>query len=523
MTNIIKTTSDLGINDINRAKTFNKDYKSVFKFFQSHTDIDIHNEKMYVEMYEKDWSNIKGHADIVARPKNSYECSLLMLYFSEANTPITISAGKTNLTGSATPNGGIVINTELMLSPDILIDYERKTAKVPVGEILENVRDKILKLSNNSLYYPVDPTSRKDARIGGTISCNASGFIPGEKGATRYWVESIEIVLLNGKKICAKRGQYTSNNNEFIIDDKIIKVPTYIRPKIKNASGIFSADINQIDFVDLIVGSEGIFGLITACELRLDKSSKNHIDFFIPFNNESLAIKFYHYISNYISDSDYELKALEYFGYNSQKYMKNSEFLFNSKNEVGLYMQIPIYDKTIEDEAEYWIDVINNSKCNLDTDCILILNNSDNWDKFFEARHSIPVNALEKTIKEDAISIITDTIVPPENFNEFLSFTHNLISKNNVEYLLFGHLGDCHLHFHLIHSKEDQQIANNIYTQIIKKSSMLGGVYSAEHGTGKRKRNDFIDCYGLEAVNQIKLCKESFDSLMLLNKGNIIK
>ena len=172
----------------------------------------------------------------------------------------------------------------------------------------------------------------------------------------------------------------------------------------------------------------------------LTNHPKNHIDFFIPFNNESLAIKFYHYISNYISDSDYELKALEYFGYNSQKYMKNSEFLFNTKNEVGIYMQIPIYDKTIEYEAEHWIDVIDNSKCNLDTDSILILNNSDNWDKFFEARHSIPVNALEKTIKEDAVSIITDTIVPPENFNEFLSFTHNLISKNNVEYLLFGHL-----------------------------------------------------------------------------------
>ena len=523
MSYIINTSTDLTINDINTAQTFNKDYKSVFKFFKKHTDIDIHNDKTYVEMYEKDWSNIKGYADIVARPKNSYECSLLMLYFSEANIPITISAGKTNLTGSATPKGGIVINTELMLSPNILIDYKRKTAQVPVGQILENVRDKILKLSNNSLYYPVDPTSRKDAQIGGTISCNASGFIPGEKGATRYWVDSIEIVLLNGRKINAKRGQYISKDNQFIIDDKIVKIPTYSRPKIKNASGIYSADQNQIDFVDLIIGSEGIFGLIAACELRLDKLSKNHIDFFIPINNESLAIKFYHYISNFIENSDYELKALEYFGYNTQKYMKNSDFLFNSKNEVGLYMQIPIYDKTIEDEAKYWIDIINDSKCNLDADSILILNNSDNWDKFFEARHSIPVNALEKTIREDAVSIITDTIVPPENFQDFLNYTHDLISKNNVEYLLFGHLGDCHLHFHLIHSKKDQEIANNIYSKIIKESSRLGGVYSAEHGTGKRKRNDFIECYGLEAVNQIKLCKASFDSLMLLNKGNIVK
>ena len=191
MSNIIKTKSDLTLNDIKTVKNINKDHKSLYKFFKNHTDIDIHNDRMYVEMYEKDWSNIKGYADIVARPKNSYECSLLMLYFSEANIPITISAGKTNLTGSATPKGGIVINTELMLSPNILIDYKRKTAQVPVGQILENVRDKILKLSNNSLYYPVDPTSRKDAQIGGTISCNASGFIPGEKGATRYWVDSL--------------------------------------------------------------------------------------------------------------------------------------------------------------------------------------------------------------------------------------------------------------------------------------------------------------------------------------------
>ena len=147
----------------------------------------------------------------------------------------------------------------------------------------------------------------------------------------------------------------------------------------------------------------------------------------------------------------------------------------------------------------------------------------NNWDKFFEARHSIPVNALEKTIKLDAVSMITATIVPPENFQEFLAYTHKLIRSHNIEYLLFGHLGDCHLHFHLIHSKDEQKIAEDIYNSIVKESSRLGGVYSAEHGTGKRKRNDFIECYGIKAVNQIKLCKRAFDEKMLLNQGYIIK
>tara|TARA_B100000676_G_scaffold308884_1_gene370870 strand:- start:904 stop:2475 length:1572 start_codon:yes stop_codon:yes gene_type:complete len=523
MTNIIKTSSNLFQSDITLKNLENQSPKTLIKYIKENSDIDINDDKIFVENYHRDWSNIEGFADIVARPKNTYECCLLMFLFSNAHIPITISAGKTNLTGSATPLGGVVINTELMLLPKPKININKKIIKVPVGEILENVRKDVLKLSNNKLYYPVDPTSRKDATVGGTILCNASGFIPGEKGATRYWVESIEMVLLNGKTINATRGQYTSKNNEFIIDNNVVKVPTYSRPKIKNASGIFSADKNDIDFVDLIIGSEGIFGLLSGCELRLDTLSKNHIDFFIPIDNERLAIKFYHYISKFINESNYELKALEYFGHNSQNYMKNSDFLFDNNDQVGIYMQIPIFDKTVEDEAEKWIDIINDSKCNLNPDTILILNNSNNWDKFFEARHSIPVNALEKTISDDAVSIITDTIVPPDNFQEFLSYTHQLIRQYDVEYLLFGHLGDCHLHFHLIHSKKDQDKANTIYNKIVHKSSILGGVYSAEHGTGKRKRNDFIECYGLEAVKEIKLCKESFDSLTLLNKGNIIE
>ena len=87
---------------------------------------------------------------------------------------------------------------------------------------------------------------------------------------------------------------------------------------------------------------------------------------------------------------------------------------------------------------------------------------------------------------------------------------------------MFGHLGDCHLHFHLIHSKKEQNIAERVYNKITKETSRLGGVYSAEHGTGKRKKIDFIKCYGENAVEQVRKTKLSFDPYMLLNKGNVI-
>ena len=107
------------------------------------------------------------------------------------------------------------MSTSLLLNPDIEIDNRFKHVKSPIGIPLEDLRNKILELSNQKYYYPVDPTSRHDAFVGGTISCNASGFIPGQKGATRYWVKGIRFLLPNGDCIEAQRGQYISNNGFF--------------------------------------------------------------------------------------------------------------------------------------------------------------------------------------------------------------------------------------------------------------------------------------------------------------------
>jgi len=74
---------------------------------------------------------------------------------------------------------------------------------------------------------------------------------------------------------------------------------------------------------------------------------------------------------------------------------------------------------------------------------------------FMEARHSLPANALEKVQHLGTITIMTDTVVPREKFGEFLGFTHELISRHNLDYLAFGHFGDCHLHFTILPQKHE--------------------------------------------------------------------
>ena len=508
------------------ALSDNLDFDQVNNFFKNNYNIDSQIDQDIIKPFTRDWSNLSGSADLLVRPKNDEECAIILLVCHKQKIPVTFSAGQTNLTGSATPHGGVIFSTSQLNKAYFSIDIDKKMVNVSVSMRLENMRNKILEQSNNTLYYPVDPTSRNDAFVGGTLSCNASGFIPGNKGATRYWVEEIEFILINGFSLSIKRGEYISKNGQFIIQcnkqKSIVQIPRYKRPDIKNASGPFSSQNSEIDFIDLIIGSEGIFGLITNCTLKLDNKPNAYLDLFLRLSDEKEAVEIHQFLNKELNQGLSNITALEYFGYNCQYYMKNREFLFNNKNEVGLYIQVPIYNGSVESKSEEWAALLSKFNPSFDLSTISILSDPSSWKKFFEARHSMPDNALIKTQKMGGVSIITDTIVPPEKFQEYLVKIHNRLQKSNIEYLLFGHLGDCHLHFHLIPNKKQEKISLEIYDYMVDLSSELGGVYSAEHGTGKRKRNDFKKCYGNEAVNMVKNTKLGFDPGLLLNRGNII-
>ena len=507
------------------SNNWNGNYKNLSKFFNkfkisSTVDIDIINS------YKHDWSNLPASASILTRPKTIKECAIILKTCFKSKIPITVSAGRTNLTGSATPEEGLILSTSLLTKPDIKLDAKDNSVLSSVGIPLEELRNKILELSNNTLFYPVNPTSRNDAYVGGTISCNASGFIPGDKGATRYWVKELEFLLPNGNYILVKRNKFFSSNSQFIIDDNgkkiCLPIPTYNRPSIKNASGPFSSNGENIDLIDLIIGSEGIFGLIVSCKLNLLSKPKAYLNLFVRLDSENKAIDFYQYLNNYFNKDMSKIFALEYFGHNCQNYMNHRDFLFDDINQVGLYIKIPIYNSTIENKSLEWFEILKNFDNQIKSEEVIVLNDKKNMKLFFESRHSIPDNALIKTKSLNGISIITDTIVPPKYYKKYLNQVHNLMKEEKIEYLLFGHLGDCHLHFHLIPQKKQEVRAIEIYNILVDYAANLGGVYSAEHGTGKRKRLDFKKCYGDSAVLMIKNLKYKLDPYFLLNRGNVI-
>ena len=210
-------------------------------FLKERFGIVLETDPDIVAGFTTDSSNLKGAAEGLGRPSSARELALILRSTSAARIPVTISGGKSNLTGSATPAGGAVVSLVNMQSPPVEIDVPHRLVRTPVGLILENLRQAIVKQTGGALVYPVDPTSRSDAMVGGTIACNASGFVPGEKGATRDWVQAIDVLLPDGRLIRAERGQYVSRDGVFQLGDTpdapAWPVPRYVRPSIKNAGG----------------------------------------------------------------------------------------------------------------------------------------------------------------------------------------------------------------------------------------------------------------------------------------------
>jgi D-lactate dehydrogenase (cytochrome) len=452
---------------------------------------------------------------------------------SQAGIPVTGSGGKSNLTGSATPEGGLVLSLSRLMSADgaggpaLVLDSDSQTVRGAVGMILEDLRRAVLRESGGKLFFPVDPTSRADASVGGAIACNASGFTPGHSGATRDWVKAVELVLPDGALIRAERGQYQSRDGRFMLERGSSRqdwpVPRFQRPLIKNAGGPFSAPDGILDLVDLVVGSEGLFGLVTGCTLRLRESPEGKLDVFFSLPDEAAALKFFRQVRTHLHDELGSLGALEYFGVNCARHMDHRDIFFKGTDQVGIYLQVPLYGRSLEDAAEEWMEVITASGCGASDDAVMLLDTERNWTLFMEARHSLPANALEVAKHRGSFTIMTDTVVPPDRFPEFLDFTHRALNEAGMEYLAFGHLGDCHLHFTLLPLQGQIEKGVALYDAIVAKSADLGGVYSGEHGTGKRKRIDFLRCYGPQAVEDVRRCKAAVDPGFVLNRGNVIE
>lgn len=139
-------------------------------------------------------------------------------------------------------------------------------------------------------------------------------------------------------------------------------------------------------------------------------------------------------------------------------------------------------------------------------------------------RHALPVTVNERIARHRQRKVGTDMAVPDENFPSFLRYYKETLDASGLDYVIFGHIGDCHLHANML-PKDDAEAekARHIYGRCVAQAIMLGGTVSAEHGIGKLKRKYLHAMMGERYLNEMAEVKRSIDPNGILGRGNMFE
>ena len=495
-----------------------------------------------------------GSAEWLFFPKKESEVVTIINKMSEEKIPITLSGGRTGIVGSAVPFGGAVISTDKMT--DVLgLGYDEDIGKYFVrmqpGITLKDLEDFIrykeftddhnLDSDNNivqkfkqdpdNYLFPVDPTEMT-AAVGGSIAANASGARSFKYGAMRPWVRHLRVVLASGEVIDLTRGEYKAEKGVFVFKKSgqavEVKIPTYEMPKAKNAAGFFAAP--DMDLIDLFIGNEGIIGMITEVDLWIIKKPMGlpNVMFFTAEDDSLL------FVEKLRDDPDLNVEYMEFFDENSFELLKTkqktSPALANlatipSDAKTAIFFEIPYSEDTLEDIIVKLDEIAMD--CNSSIDSCWSAFDEVEKESFKAMRHAVPetVNAIIAKRKNEYPGIHklgTDMSVEHQHFREMMNLYHDKMLEHGLEYVMWGHIGDSHVHLNILPRNMDElALGKKLYKIFAEKAVEFGGSVSAEHGIGKIKIEYLLIMYGEEGVNQMRAVKQALDPQAIFNRGNM--
>jgi FAD/FMN-containing dehydrogenase len=451
--------------------------------------------------YLTDASNVPGRADALVRPRTAEEVAAVLRHCQERGIPVLPTAGRTSTTAGAVPDGGWLLSMEGF---DRIVEIGVDTATAEAGVILGRFQREI---EATGRLYPPDPTSRDDCTLGASIATNASGARTFRYGPTRDWVAALEVVLPTGEVLEVREGDPIPPG---------WPVPRWSEPPVKTAAGYPPPR----SLLDLFVGTEGTLGVITRATVRLTALPKDVFGLVAFFPDRRAATRF-------VAAARAEARAnprgalsprcLEY--YDAQCLALARERVGGVPDGAvsGLFCEQEVEDGVgLDGHLEAWLAALAHHGAFADD--TLLATDAPSRARLLALRHAVPVGVNEQVVRNGMPKVGTDLAVPDAHLDEMM----DLYEAAPFDHVLFGHIGDNHLHLNLLPKTADELArSKEFYDDLARRAIALGGTVSAEHGIGKLKRRHLEWMVGPETLAEFRALKRKLDPAGILGRGNV--
>lgn len=505
----------------------------------------------------RDESRLIGSADSISFPQSEAEVCTTLARMSSSNTPVTIQGARTGIAGGAVPRGGHILSLgrldgitglrhdkhngffHVIVQPGVLLSQLRLAIESKDFDTTGWAADSIAALAEfktaGQWFFPPDPTETS-AAIGGMVAANASGACSFAYGATRNYVARLRIALPNGAMLEVTRGSNTASQRAFHLvttDGKPISglLPIYAMPSVKNASGYYAAD--NMDVVDMFIGSEGTLGVFTEIELRLLPAPAVTWAVMAFFPAEANAVDFVHTVRT----TGLRPAAIEFHDERAlallRKHIKANQGGSNlptppDGTHTAIYVEYHGQSEDALSDAVAQMTMAMTS-CHGSEESAWMATDRAELDRLKAFRHAIPeaVNMLidqRRKIDPNITKLGTDMAVPDAELSNVLAMYHAGLGATGLDYVIFGHIGNNHLHVNILpRNLAEYESGKQLCLGWARRIIALGGTVSAEHGIGKLKIALLSEMYGTDGIAGMQSLKRTFDPAGILNRGNLFQ
>ncbi|MED3654860.1 FAD-linked oxidase C-terminal domain-containing protein [Heyndrickxia sporothermodurans] len=415
--------------------------------------------------------------DIVLQPQSKEEVSKIILLANTYQIPVYPRGSATSLSGGPLPIlGGIVLDMS-QYPKSLTIDKENMLAIVTPSVITSRIHEEAEK---EGLFYPPDPSSSNVSTIGGNILENSSGPKGLKYGTTKEYVIGLEVVTPTGDII--RTGGKT----------------------VKNVTGF--------DLTRLIVGSEGLLGVVTEITLRLIPKPAHKMTLLASFQSvvdSGMAIT--SILSSGVLPAALEL--MDKYCIEAVEHYQPSGLPLDA--EAIVIIEVDGHEAAVKEEIAQCSEICKSFPGSK----VRVAKSEEERATIWKARKMVSpaITQLGPT------KISEDATVPRSKIPEMIEKLHIIRDKYKLNLVVFGHAGDGNLHPNIITDKrniEEMKKAELAVGEIFQAAIDLGGTLSGEHGIGILKAPYMRKELGL-TLDLMKKIKEAWDPNNILNPGKM--
>jgi len=491
-----------------------------------------------VGLYSTDASIYQVAPVGVVVPANVEEARLVVEVCGGHRVGILPRGGGTSLAGQCV-NEAVVIDVSGRCDALVSIDTAGRSCRVEAGMTVDDLNDRI---RGHGLFFAPDPSTARQATVGGCIGNNAAGVHSILYGRTSENVEAVDACLWDGTRVEFGMGSALTDNRVMGITREVVEIVRshsgFIHeryPKTLRRSAGYQLDVildqieagggdlAKVNLGDLLCGSEGTLAMTLGAKLKLQPIPRCKGLAVVAFGSVDEAISVVEPLLGLgpagVELLDDLILDLARKNREQSRYVDLLPRLESGETRAVLYVEF------FGDSEEAIAERLGMVRGVVGSGAVELISDAADMERAWKLRKAGEplLHGVEGTRKP--LGFIEDCAIPVDRLGGFASRLRGIVEREGTVASYYAHASVGVLHVRPLldlRDPKDEAAMHRIASECADLAKELGGVASGEHGDGRARGPVLERFMGAELMEAHRAIKRVFDPHGLMNPGNIV-